>query len=59
MTQKETNDFFGVTPSTYKYWKNDPTNKKHNLGLLIGALSVEEAKKIIERGNIKIKKKNS
>ena len=53
MTQKEVKEFFGVSPTTYKYWKNDPSNKKHNLGLLLGALSIEEAKKIIEKSKIK------
>lgn len=41
MTQTQINELFGVPPSTLKDWKNDPSNKKHNLGLLLSSLDKE------------------
>lgn len=54
MTQSQIKELFSVSPSTLKEWKNDPSNKKHNLGLLLSSLDYEKTKKELE----KLKKKS-
>ena len=49
MTQQQIKDLFGVPPSTLKDWKNDPSNKKHNLGILLSSLDYEKTKKEVEK----------
>jgi len=49
MTQKQIQELFCVAPSTLKEWKNDTTNKKHNLGIFLVSLNYEVTKKEIER----------
>lgn len=49
MTKPQIKELFGVAPSTLKEWKNDPTNKKHNLGILLTSLDYEKTKKEIEK----------
>ena len=48
MTQKQTQELFGVAPSTLKDWKNNPKNKKHNLGIFLSSLDYDKTKKEIE-----------
>lgn len=49
MTQKQVQELFAVAPSTLKEWKNDPSNKKHNLGILLTSLDYKKTKKDIEK----------
>ena len=53
MTQKQIQELFCVAPSTLKEWKNNTTNKKHNLGIYLSSLDYEATKKEIT----KLKKK--
>ena len=53
MTKPQIKELFGVAPSTLKEWKNDPTNKKHNLGILLTSLDYEKTKKENEKINEK------
>lgn len=48
MTQKQIQELFSVSPSTLKEWKNDTTNKKHNLGVFLSSLDYNKTKKEIE-----------
>ena len=48
MTQKNIQELFGVAPSTIKDWKNNRSNKKHNLGIFLSSLDYNKTKKEIE-----------
>ena len=48
MTQKQIQELFCVSPSTLKEWKNNTSNKKHNLGIFLSSLDYDKTKKEIE-----------
>ena len=47
MTQEQIKELFGVAPATLKDWKNNPKNRKHNLGKYLVSLDYSKTKKKI------------
>jgi len=53
MTHAQVKELFGVSSSTLKDWKNNPKNKKHNLGKYLVSLDYENTKKELKKLDIK------
>ncbi|MBL1245151.1 MAG: hypothetical protein COA39_012395 [Sulfurimonas sp.] len=49
MTQEQIKELFGVAPATLKDWKNNPKNRKHNLGKYLVSLDYNNTKKDLKK----------
>lgn len=49
MTQAQVKELFGVSPTTLKDWKNNPSHTKYNLGKYLVSLDYKKAKKDLKK----------